>query len=70
MVTLTNGFAEEESGMIYELQEDELCRLLDRVLDSYNDFLVRTYVDRKLPADEFSCIDTGNLDLMESLDQL
>ena len=68
VVTLTNGFGEEDSRVKYFLKDEELRTILDRVLSAYNEYLFRTYTEIKLPAEEFSAIDTENLDLLESLD--
>ena len=70
VVSLTNGFGEEDSRSKIYLTDNELRLVLDRVLDAYNDYLVITYADIKLPDDEISVIDTENLDLLESLDLL
>lgn len=73
IVSLRNGFKEEGEGdnrkLLY-LPDDELRFLLDRVTAAYNDYLVMTYADLKLPGDEISVIDTDNLDIMESVDLL
>ena len=70
IVTLTNGFGEEDSRVKHELKDTELKLLLDRILTVYNEYLVRTYADVKLPDDTFSIIDTQDLDVLDSLDQL
>ena len=66
VVSLTNGFGEEE----VKLTNEELCLLLDRVMAAYNEYLVTTYADVKLPDDEFSAIDREGLDIQENLDLL
>ena len=70
IVTLTNGFGDEDSRAKIELKDGELKLLLDRILTVYNEYLVRTYADVKLPDDTFSVIDTQDLDVLDSLDQL
>ena len=70
IVSLRNGFGEEDSRKKLELKDDELSLLLDRVLNMYNDYLVRNYADIRLPENKFAVIDTSELDVMESLDQL
>lgn len=70
IVSLDNGFGDPDSGELIYLPNDELAVLLNRILASYNDYLVLTYADFKLPGDAISVIDTENLDIMESLDQL
>lgn len=72
VVSLTNGFREEEdeNSAVMELKDGELKALLDRILTVYNDYLVRTYADIKLPDDAISVIDTKALDVLDSLDQL
>lgn len=69
IVTLSNGFENESSGG-KTLKTSELCLLLNRVVSAYNDFLVETYADRKLPVDKFSVIDPDRLDVLDCLDQL
>ena len=70
IVSLTNGFGDEDSGDVRMLEDGELRTLLDRILASYNDYLVLTYADKKLPDDEIGVIDIQNQDLLESLDLL
>ena len=70
VVSLTNGFGDEESGVKYDLTASELRRVLDRILAAYNAYLVDTFADRMLPDDEVSIIDIENLDILESLDLL
>ena len=73
VVRLTNGFvpvgAQDDAKKVV-LKDGELKRLLDRILTAYNDYLVMTYADIKLPDDELSVIDTASLDLLESLELL
>ena len=70
VVSLDNGFGQQDSNDKIYLPNDELAVLLNRILASYNDYLAMTYADYKLPGDSISVIDTENLDIMESLDQL
>lgn len=70
VVSLTNGFGDEDSTVKILLKDGELAQLLDRILTVYNDYLVKTYADIKLPEDTFSVIDTEELDVLDSLDQL
>lgn len=70
VVSLANGFGKEDSRVKTELKDDELKQVLDRVLTVYNDYLVKTYADIKLPEDKFSAIDIQELDILESLDLL
>ena len=70
VVSLTNGFGEPDSRVKYELKDEELRLILDRILSAYNDYLVITYADTKLPDDEFAAIDIERQDILESLDQL
>lgn len=67
VVSLDNGFGD---GKKVYLKDDELRLLLDRILESYNDYLAMTYADQKIPGDEIAVIDTDALDLMESIDLL
>ena len=70
IVSLTNGFGDEDSRIKYDLTDSELRLILDRILDAYNVYMVNTYADNKLPDDEITVIDTENLDILESLDLL
>ena len=70
IVSLSNGFGDEDSRIKYNLTDDELRTILDRILDAYNSYLARTYADNKLPGDEIAVINTENLDTLESLDLL
>lgn len=70
VVSLTNGFGDEDSTVKTELTDAELKLLLGRILAIYNDYLVRTYADIRLPEDAISVIDTEELDVLDSLDQL
>ena len=72
VVSLTNGFGnpDDPDKNKIELPDGELRQLLDRVLASYNDYLVTTYSPLKLPDDEISAIDVQGIDILESLDQL
>ncbi len=71
VVRLKNGFVENEEDKVkLELTDAELRTLLDRILTAYNTYLAETYADRKLPDNDVAEIDTDELDLLESLDQL
>ena len=71
VVSLTNGFKEdEESRTVTELTDAELRQLLDMILTVYNEYLVKTYADTKLPEDVFSTIDITAQDVPESIDRL
>ncbi len=71
VVSLTNGFKEdEEDRFATDIKDGELALLLDRILEVYNNYLVRTYADIKLPDDAISVIDIQDLDILDSLDQL
>ena len=69
IVSLTNGFGNEDAGTKMELKDDELKLLLDQILIEYNGYLVKTYQDAKLPEDAISVIDMEELDIPESVDQ-
>lgn len=68
VVSLDNGFGDGKNKVY--LKDDELRLLLDRILESYNDYLAMTYADQKIPGDEIAVIDTDALDIMESIDLL
>ena len=70
VVSLTNGFGDEDARKKLELKEEELRSTLNRVLSAYNDYLVQTYADVKMPEDVFSVIDIQALDVLESLDAI
>lgn len=72
IVSLKNGFSngDEDSRNKLEITDAELKALLDRILSVYNDYLVMTYTDAKLPSDTFSVIDIQELDVSDSVDQL
>ncbi len=67
VVSLRNGFGDEDSRVKYDLTGAELRLVLDRILDAFNDYLFTSYADIRLPDDTFSVIDTEELDVMESL---
>lgn len=68
VVILTNGFGDEDDRIKVELTDEELRLLLDRILSAYNDYLVKTYADNKLPDDQFAVIDPDSLDILDNLD--
>lgn len=74
VVRLTNGFGDgtgdRDNKKVLELTDAELRSLLDRILTAYNDYLVQTYADVRLPDDELAVIDTANLDILDSLELL
>ena len=70
IVTLSNGFGDEDDLVKIELPEDELRALLDGILTAYNDYLVKTYANRTLPNDAISLINVEELDIPESVGQL
>ncbi len=70
IVSLSNGFRNDELGKNKLLKKSELCVLLNRVISAYNDYLAETYADHKLPVDEFSVINPDRLDVLDCLDQL
>lgn len=70
IVSLTNSFGDEDSNVKYELRDEEIRVLLNRILDAYNDTLVRQYANVRLPEDKVSLIDTEELDLPEIVDSL
>ena len=67
VVSLTNGFG-SGSRSSFELTDSELRLVLDRVLAAYNEYLVTTYADTRMPDDEFAAIDAEKQDILESLD--
>ena len=69
IVSLKNGFGQEDGPKV-ELKDGELRTLLNAILTSYNEYMVRTYADSRLPTDEISIIDTEELDILEALEQL
>ena len=69
IVSLSNGFGNTD-GAKFDLKDEELRILLNRILDAYNDTLVRQYADVRLPEDTISLINTEELDIPEVLDSL
>ena len=70
VVSLTNGFGDADTNNTFDLKDDELRLVLDRVLSAYNDYLVTTYSAIRLPEDKISIIDPSRMDVMESLELL
>ena len=73
VVRLANGFVPvgaQDNAKKLVLENEEVKLLLDRILSAYNDYLVLTYANVKLPNDELSVIDVESLDLLESLELL
>lgn len=70
VVTLTNSFDDGTGKKRVDLKDAELRLVLDRVLDAYNDYLILTYADQKLPEDRLSIIDLERMDILESLEQM
>ena len=70
IVSLRNSFGDEDSRKKTELEDAELGLLLNQILISYNDYLVKTYADAALPGDDISTIDIEELDIPEAVDQL
>lgn len=70
IVSLTNGFGEEDSHVKYMLKDNEMQQVLDRILNAYNEYLVKSYSKIVLPKDEISVIDIDSLDFLDSLDLL
>ena len=70
VVSLRNGFGEEDERRKTEIPESELSLLLNSILDSYNDYLAETYADVNLPGDTISVVDINELDIPVSVDQL
>ena len=69
VVTLANGFTfGDDDKNVIEIEDGELHQLLDNILYVYNEYLVLSYGNQKLPDDEFSVIDIEGMDLLESLD--
>jgi hypothetical protein len=66
IVSLRNRFGREK----IELTEGEVRELLDSILKSYNTYLLDQYPSIRLPDDEIAAIQVGNIDILESLDQL
>ena len=66
VVSLTNGFGQKE----IMLTDTELQLVLDRVMTAYNEYLVATYADLKLPDNVIAAIDIQAQDIQETLDML
>ncbi len=70
IVSLSNHFGDEEARVKFDLKDEELRILLNRILDAYNDTLIRQYANVRLPEDKVALIDTEILDIPEVLDSL
>lgn len=70
IVSLSNGFGNDESVTKLMLTNSELSVLLNRIISAYNDYLAETYADFSLPADEFTLIDPERQDIQDCLDLL
>ena len=66
VVSLTNGFGQKK----VMLTDTELRLILDRVMAAYNEYMVSTYADLRLPDNEIDAIDIQAQDIPESLDML
>ncbi|MBQ6866521.1 MAG: hypothetical protein IJO15_06755 [Clostridia bacterium] len=66
VVFLTNGFGQKKIS----LTDAELRLVLDRIMTAYNDYLVATYANLKLPDNVIAAIDLQAQDIQESLDML
>lgn len=69
VVSLKNGFGVGSRNKQF-LTDNELRELLNRILTAYNDYLVKTYADMKLPEDRTAVLDVDNLDALENLENL
>ncbi len=70
IISLTNGFGDVDSNVKKYLRDDELSILLNRILDAYNDTLVRQYANVRLPEDRMALIDRETQDIPEILEVL
>ena len=70
VVSLTNGFGDEDSKAKIELTDEELRLLLDKILTVYNDYLVQTWADIRMPSDAFSVIDVQAEEPLDCLEEL
>ena len=70
VVSLTNGFGEEDSRFKTYLEDEELSLILNAVIASYNDYLVETYGSVTVPADEIGGIDITAMEPLETMDRL
>ena len=70
VVTLANGFGNDDSSRLTYLDQAELKNLLDNIIASYNSYLYDTYYSVLMPDDELSKIDLTSLDLLEGADKI
>ncbi len=68
IVTLNNGFGEENSSKKIYLTSAEISDLLNNIIKEYNNYLYETKADYDLPEGDLSDAATGDLDYLESLD--
>ena len=68
IITLKNGFGEEESSNKTYLTAAEITDLLNNMIKEYNNYLYETKADYDLPEGDLSDAVSGDLDYLESLD--
>lgn len=68
IITLKNGFGEEESSNKTYLTAAEITDLLNNIIKEYNNYLYETKADYDLPEGDLSDAASGDLDYLESLD--
>ena len=68
IVTLKNGFGDEDSSKKVYLSSSEIADLLNNIIKEYNNYLYETKADYDLPEGDLSDAATGDLDYLESLD--
>lgn len=70
IVSLSNHFGDEDARVKIDLKDEELGIILNRILDAYNDTLIKQYADVSLPENRVAAIDLEVLDIPEALDSL
>ena len=70
IITLKNGFKENENSKKINLPTKELSQLLSAILSAYADYFNETYRDLVLPSNQIDAIDTNSLDYLDILDEV
>lgn len=70
IVSLHNGFGEEDSNNKVYLKDSELSLVLNSVVSTYNNYLVKTYTDVKLPDNPFELITASGIDNIQKMNML
>ena len=70
IVSLRNGFGQNDSTRKVYLKDSELSIVLNSVVSAYNSYLVRTYADVKLPNNPLALVTAGGIDNLQQINTL